>query len=352
MKISKKAEIAMRALSASKSRVWAALLIAALAGQVASAAEREFDKKFSVTPGGTLRVEIDFGGITVSGGDSNEVVVRATLSGTENQIRNFDISADSDNRGVTVRGRGHGNRWLDLSWLFGSDLRAKFAIQVPRDYHVELRTAGGSIESRNIHGNLYGRTSGGRILLDSVSGTIDVYTSGGRVEARQINGDARLRTSGGGITVADAKGDLDVRTSGGGIRLQGVEGRIEARTSGGGIDADIRGVNRGVQLRTSGGGIRVDVAKEFKARVDAHTSGGTVYCELPVNSQDDRDRAREFARDERRPRDSEENSDRDYRRDDDSYKSRDKKTVLGDINGGGPDLVLRTSGGSIRIRAN
>ncbi len=195
----------------------------------------------------------------------------------------------------------------------------KYDIQVPRDYHLDVRTSGGGIETQNIKGDVRGHTSGGHLQLNSINGVVDVSTSGGSIHAEQLTGDARLHTSGGSITIVDSDAELDLRTSGGGIRLQNIEGKVSVRTSGGSIEASFHGVNHGVELRTSGGGIRIAVPNDFKATIDAHSSGGGVSCDLPLTTRGGDDR-------------------------------NDRNELYGDINGGGPALVARTSGGSIRIR--
>ncbi len=297
------------------------LAVMVLLAGTAEAAEKVIDKKFEASLGGTLTVDTDQGTLVVVGTKSNEVVIHVLLSGTEDQLRDFDVALESNGKSVTVRGRRRDDWWLDLSWLFGGGkFRARFEIQMPTDYHLELRTSGGHIEASSISGSLHGHTSGGHLTLASLSGDIDLSTSGGHIDARRLTGNARLRTSGGSITIADSKVDLNARTSGGAIRLQEVQGRIDARTSGGSIEAHLLGPNRGVTLGTSGGGIRVDVPSDFKADLDAYTSGGSVYCELPLTTRGGND-------------------------------GRKHNSLYGDLNGGGETLSLHTSGGSIRIRA-
>jgi DUF4097 and DUF4098 domain-containing protein YvlB len=229
------------------------------------------------------------------------VSVHVTIEGAENALRDFEFGAETDSRGVSVQGHRSGGWWLDLSWLFESSMRVHYQIQVPREYQLDLRTAGGDIESKNLHGNVHAHTSGG-----------DIHVS-------QLSGDAQMRTSGGVIEATDTVGQLDLRTSGGSIRLQNVEGKVSARTSGGNIDASLRSENRGATLRTSGGNIRIDVEKGFKATIDAHTSGGGVTCDAPLTSRESNDNRGE------------------------------RNNLNGDINGGGEILSVRTSGGNIRI---
>ncbi len=126
-----------------------------------------------------------------------------------------------------------------------------------------------------------------------------------------------LSTAGGGIAVMNLEGDINVRTSGGSLKFEGVEGRLDAATSGGSIRADFNSdIERDCSLTTSGGSIEVFVYPESKFNVDARTSAGSVHVDFPVTVMG---KLKENALDAK-------------------------------INGGGPELYLRTSGGSIYIK--
>ena len=71
-----------------------------------------------------------------------------------------------------------------------------------------------------------------------------------------------------------------------------------------------------MQLETSGGSVVLEVDPDVRARLDARASGGNVRTDLPVTVQGEMDRGR----------------------------------LQGEVNGGGPLLTLRSSGGSVSIR--
>ncbi|HYV61872.1 MAG TPA: DUF4097 family beta strand repeat-containing protein, partial [Bryobacteraceae bacterium] len=129
-------------------------------------------------------------------------------------------------------------------------------------------------------------------------------------------GKAVLRTSGGEIRVDDVAGEVDASTSGGSIQIQRARGRVSAHTSGGNVSAFLSAQpNESCRLSTSGGNITVEVASSVHLDVDASTSGGGVSTDFPVVSA-----------------------------------SKDQQSLRASINGGGPLLQLRSSGGGIRIQ--
>jgi DUF4097 and DUF4098 domain-containing protein YvlB len=301
--------------------IWTRRALVALACVFAAsslhAAERTYDKRLEAPAGGKLTLRTDLGSVAIVGRDTHEVVVHAELSGSDDFLARFELSAAEESAGVTVTGRLAQRSWLSwlgFSWLDFSPGRVRFTIDVPRSYAVDLRTAGGGVDVRHLDASLRGSTSGGSVTIRDVGGAIDTRTSGGRIDATGLRGPTELRTSGGGIRVSDCTGDLDVRASGGSIHLEGIGGEVRAVTSGGSVSASVF-ANRGVSLRTSGGSIHLLMPASANGSIDAHTSGGRAESAIPLSST-------EIAV---------------------------RNHLRGAINGGGNSILLRTSGGSIHI---
>ena len=288
------------------------LLVCAVA--VSSAADRRFEKKFNVSPGGTLTVGTDVGSIHIVGSSGNEVSVVAEIRGRERDVNGFEVTADQVSGGVDVKGRTKkGN-----SWFWNSvDLDVRYTVTVPTEYNLHLNTSGGNIDIKTVKGSVKGETSGGDIDVHSVEGGIDLHTSGGTIRADGVKGDLQLQTSGGDIKIASVVGSVDVSTSGGNIRIGDVEGKVRAETSGGNVSLRVKGSNKGIHAETSGGNIEIEIAKNVGATIDASTSGGEVVCDLPVTVQGKISESR----------------------------------VRGSVNGGGSTIYAHTSGGDVRIRA-
>ena len=144
---------------------------------------------------------------------------------------------------------------------------------------------------------------------------LDINTSGGDIKCGGIDGIIHLNTSGGDIWADKCSGDINVSTSGGDIFLFCNTSFIEAETSGGDIKLEYSGENRGLDLSTSGGDIEIKLPYDFKASIDLSTSGGEVSCSFNMKN---------------------------------ITKSRES-SLSGDINGGGENLIARTSGGDITV---
>jgi DUF4097 and DUF4098 domain-containing protein YvlB len=277
-------------------------------------AQKKFEKKFQVSPGGKLTLGTDAGSVKIMGTSSNEVSVVADIRGREKDVENFEITAEQSGNNVDVRGKlSKGS-----SWFWNSvDIDVEYTISVPREYSVRMHTAGGDIVVSDLKGKVDGKTSGGNVSIGGTEGEIDLETSGGNVEAEKCTGALHMRTSGGEINVRAITGDVDLGTSGGDVKISDVAGKVRAETSGGSMYVKVKGPNKGVFAETSGGDIEIVVSKSVSANIDAATSGGSVHFDFPVTISGQIDESR----------------------------------VRGTLNGGGSTIHAHTSGGDVRFRS-
>jgi hypothetical protein len=295
-------------------RTLAPVVLVLLVAGTALCAQKKFEKKFPVSPGGTLTLGTDVGSVKIIGTSSNEVSVVADMRGREKDVESFEITADKSGNNVDVRGKlSKGG-----SWFWNSvDVEVEFTISVPHEYSVKMHTAGGDISVSDLKGKVDGKTSGGNVTIGGTGGDIDLETSGGDVKAEQCTGSLRMRTSGGEVNVRAISGDVDLGTSGGDVKISDVEGKVRAETSGGSMFVKVKGTNKGVFAETSGGNIEIVVSKSVAANIDAATSGGSVHFDFPVTVSG----------------------------------QIDESHVRGTLNGGGNTIHAHTSGGDVRFRS-
>ena len=165
----------------------------------------------------------------------------------------------------------------------GAQFWVQFEIAVPRNYNVEVKTEAGDIETEDIGGiatlitqggniragriggsvgksvseRLVARleTEGGHIQVQDVAGDLKAFTAGGHINAGNIAGDASLRSGGGHIRAGQIGGRADLQTDGGNITVGQAGNLVSVRTGGGQIDfGEVRG---SVRAQTGGGGIRI-----------------------------------------------------------------------------------------------
>jgi Putative adhesin len=313
--------------------------VALLAVAAQAAIDNNVRRTFNVAEGGTLIVDADAGDITINPGGSGVSVdikrrARTSSQSKANELfQDYELTFAQEGNNVRVKGKyDRPNKWFNL---FGDDLDVTFTISVPSRYNVQASSSGGDIRVGDLNGEVRAKTSGGDLDLGRIGGVVDartsggdvhidgaraavtLYTSGGDVSVGDAAGTVSARTSGGDIDVRHAAGNLFAHTSGGSITIEEARGTIDASTSGGSISARMAQQPNGEsQLKSSGGGITLTVASNIAIDVDAHTSGGEIETDVPVTL----------------------------------LGKQSEGKLNGKLNGGGPRVVLRTSGGDIRLR--
>lgn len=287
----------------------AVLSLLAMAGP--AAAESRIEKNLELQPKGQFILESDAGSVSVTG--TSRSGAHVVITSDRNDLNSeFDFNFDSGAGLARVTAR----RKQDRGWSHGVSLH--FEVEVPAEARTQIRTGGGSVKLSGLRGESNLKTSGGSIEVTGLNGNLVAHTSGGSIHIREVTGDARVETSGGGIDAEAIEGNLQAHTSGGSIHVERVTGYLEAKTSGGPIRATYsRGNKHGGELETSGGSIEVAIDHSANLAVDAATSGGSVSSDLPVRV----------------------------------VGTISHSSLHGSLGSGGEALRLRTSGGSIHIRA-
>lgn len=305
------------------------ILVAAFAAPLLASAKivRTVEKTFTVQPGGNLKAGTQGGDITIETSDRPEVHILV-----KQVFRNANSEAEADEilKKLTLTLAQEGNNvTADAKYekrtgtWFGNwpPVTVSFVVRVPKNYNLNLNTSGGDIDVASLTGNVHARTSGGDLKFARIEGDLDASTSGGDITLTEGTARAKLSTSGGDIEVDRAGGPTEVSTSGGDIELRSVAQLISASTSGGDVHAVItEPLKQDTELGTSGGDVVVTLVKGVGFQLDAHTSGGDVNAAGLTITID--------------------------------KGGTGKSRLVGAVNGGGPLLKLRSSGGDIRISTN
>ena len=136
---------------------------------------------------------------------------------------------------------------------------------------AKLQTQGGHIQVEDVAGNLSAFTAGGHINTGFVLGQASLHSGGGHIRAAGIGGRSELTTEGGNITVGKAATFVAVKTGGGQIDFGEVRGSVHALTGGGGIR--VMYVSGPMDVESSGGSICLT---RVSGAVRAETSSGTI----------------------------------------------------------------------------
>ena len=298
-------------------------LLAAFTAAASAKIERTVEKTFQVQPGTHLTVSTYGGEIRVDPSSDGVVKVVAKEhiradddAEADELLKKVDLTIEQRGNDVVATAETKTSSVFHMSGSHG--VQIDFIVTVPSSASVDLKTSGGDIVVGDLGGSVRARTSGGEVKLGKMGGDIDASSSGGDVDLEEGRGTVKLSTSGGSVSAGHLVGPSNLRTSGGDIKVDSVENTLDADTSGGNVRAGFDGPIKGdCTLSTSGGEVKATVGKAVGFHLDARTSGGDVNAAGVTITLD--------------------------------HGGMGKSTLAGDVNGGGPILKLRTSGGDIDV---
>jgi hypothetical protein len=145
---------------------------------------------------------------------------------------------------------------------------------------------------------------------------VAVSNTNGNAEIAGVEGKIKATTVNGNVVCARARGGIEARTVNGNVSAEAVEGGVDAGTVNGSIEVRLVGPQVGAcELGTVNGSIELDVPGSAAVDIDARTVNGKIVSELPLAVQGEVS----------------------------------KRRIKGQLNGGGPQVKLETTNGSIQI---
>ncbi len=178
---------------------------------------------------------------------------------------------------------------------------ADLELLVPRDLEVHATTSNGKLCVRGLRCALHAQSSNGSVRVDDIVGDIDITTANAKVVCDCTVGKLVARSSNGKIEVGDHRGALDASTSNGLIHAHLHE-----------LDP------AGVSLATSNGRIVLELPSEPDAEVDVRVDNGVIRSDFDLGNGNEGGAGR----------------------------------VRGRLGHGGAPIRLRTSNGTISLRAS
>lgn len=221
------------------------LLIACSAAFGLAAANREWNKQYTVTAKPELVVRADDGRVEIRPGSADRIEARVVVEGWEIGPSGVRIDERQTGNRVDIEVRIPKSNWK--GWEGKRSVRVE--LRVPTGVRADVKTADGSI------------------LADGLSGEFRLHTSDGSVQAIGLDG------------------TLDAETGDGSMKLRGRFDGLRAKTGDGSIEAEIaQGSKMSGQweIRTGDGSITLRLPENFAADLDADTGDGKVTIDMPV----------------------------------------------------------------------
>jgi DUF4097 and DUF4098 domain-containing protein YvlB len=129
--------------------------------------------------------------------------------------------------------------------------------------------------------------------------------------------DVHVRTTNGKLQVRGVAGHVEASSTNGGIDIGDIRGSVDASTTNGGVSVELAEItpDRSMSFSSTNGGIRVTVPRNARISIDASTTNGGIRLN---GLQAD-------------------------------IRSKSRRRLEADVNGGGPEIDINTTNGGIRI---
>ena len=141
--------------------------------------------------------------------------------------------------------------------------------------------------------------------------------------------------NGGTITVENVEGELEIENVNGAVALTNVAGSVVANSQNGGVTATLSRVmaDKPMAFTSFNGKVDVTMPASIKATVKMRSDNGDVFTDFDIQLQ----QAPPAGRGNRNPRPP-------------GVKIEVNRAIYGSVNGGGPEIELRSFNGSIYLR--
>ena len=289
-------------------------------------ADDRFEKTSNATvtyEGGTVRIEHRYGKVTVHTGSSNQVVVRAVVRASDEELgKSVAFHVNNGPNGVDIRTsfpsiHYHGTE--DMSYAADIDVaipeRAPLEVTsrfgsielIGLGAPVEINNRQGAVMARNIHGgkieNSFGavtvegtasdlvvRNANGAVSISDVRGTLSVTNRYAAVSVQRVGGNLAIANSNAAVSAIDVKGPASITnsfasvsavningpatiaTTNGNVSASNIAGDLEVNTRFGLVKAE--GVRGNLTIENSNGSVS---ASEIKGNARVRTSYAPVF---------------------------------------------------------------------------
>jgi DUF4097 and DUF4098 domain-containing protein YvlB len=235
-----------------------AVLSIVLAMAISAAAEKK-EFRYRVTPGATVVVFSDYGGIAVRPSAGEQVLVTATS-------RSDKIAVESTQTGnrIDVHTRARQK-------VTPEEASVDYELQVPRDASVSIRTAAGSVNVQNAGANLMIEADTSKVEIAGIS-----------------NGHVKVRTVSGPVVLSDIRNSyVDVSSVSGAVTMNKVSGKIlTVNTTASPIQySGDFGEGGEYSLSSHSGNLEVALPAAASVALSARSVNGSVHNDFPFGPQ-------------------------------------------------------------------
>jgi hypothetical protein len=307
-------------------RVLFTLLASLVLASISSAVvERRIERTYRMPPGARVALDLYHGEIRVQRAEGRDlhVLIEHTIEADDDvaadeKLGQVRLESEQDKEGgVVIRcAFARSFRW---SWEKWPPVGTRITALVPDGSELELVAREGGIQVDSLACNVKARALQGRILVGELNGAASLEAAQGDIVLTACTGELRARARGGNILVGRVGDALNAYCDGGAIDIKAAKGAVTAETTSGELRVGLLyPLAAGAELRAKGGDLAVTLDPRASATIsaDAGAFGKVRVRELPIEIVEGVDGG---------------------------------SKLTAKVGGGGPQLNLRASRGTIRV---
>lgn len=300
------------------------MVVAGLAQTTQAAVERVVQKSFPTETGAALKIDACQGVIRIESSADNQihVLVRETMdvddeAAADRRLQDLDLQVEQVESLVSMKTRYR--RTVHWAWESWPPVALSYVVQVPRACNVDLFTPEGDITVCALEGEVKARTGNGAIFIGEVKGSVRATNTRGDVSVTACTGELVITAKSGNVLVGRADGLTRISGSGGLLEVQSARGNLHIEADGADIKAGfVHPLTESSELRASGGDVEVvfDQRSACTLSARASTFGAVMVKNLSLAVESGKIGS---------------------------------STLIATLNGGGPRIVINSSGGNVRL---
>ncbi len=246
---------------------------------------------YDLPAGGTVRLNLMPGNVTIEGHDSPRVEITATQFVRVADQANVQLAIE----GLALRGEPTADSvgittalQEDMAKIGCTEYRMDMTISVPRTAPVELRTNSGTTRLSGINGAVTIEQEQGELVLQNMQGAVTAKMKHGRIESTKTAAAIDL-TAGGDITIREAVAAVRAQSDGGTVLIDTPSGPVFARGRGGDVRLISLGVRGDYDIQTEDGNISLAIPPDADAVFIVNVNGGSIFSSVPLTGTVQRD---------------------------------------------------------------
>jgi DUF4097 and DUF4098 domain-containing protein YvlB len=286
--------------------------------------QRVVQQTYPLPKNGTVKIDTYRGFINVAVGDTPNVEISVrSLSQQEDEaearsaLDTLQLRIEQVGNEIRVVATNPVETGVRLDIVELRKLEINFEIIVPSHCNLDLSTKEGGITVDSLVGNMKARTETGSIFFRQIQGNVVAESRAGDIVVSRCSGSVDLRAMQGNVRIGTVGGRATLETVNGDIEVMSAYNTVSAKASDGDISAGFAQIVGPSSIRTALGNVTAVLNPEDNFSIRAYSRWGKVINEFPAESVSGK-----------------------------IQRSR----LVGDYRGGGPQINIQSSGGSVRLK--